>query len=71
MLEEVICNDKYHEILKKLEDIKIKNIKSKNKKYYETVSEINNIYYKIRQDKIKLKIKLKIQKKGMLIRHVY
>ena len=35
------------------------------------LNEINNIYNKIRQDKIKLKIKLKIQKKGMLIRHVY
>ena len=70
-LEDVKCNDQYHEILKKLEDVKIKNIKSKNKKYYEAVSEIDNIYKKIRQDKIKLKIKLKIQKKGMLIRHVY
>ena len=70
-LEDVKCNDQYYEILKKLEDVKIKNIKSKNKKYYEAVSEIDNIYKKIRQDKIKLKIKLKIQKKGMLIRHVY
>jgi len=70
-LEDVMCNDQYHEILKKLEDVKIKNIKSKNKRYYEAINEINNIYNKIRQDKIKLKIKLKIQKKGMLIRHVY
>ena len=70
-LEDVMCNDRYHEILKKLEYVKIKNIKSKNKRYYETINEINNIYNKIRQDKIKLKIKLKIQKKGMLIRHVY
>ena len=54
-----------------LRSLKVKNIKSKNKKYYEAVSKIDNIYKKIRQDKIKLKIKLKIQKKGMLIRHVY
>jgi len=70
-LENVVCNDQYYEILKKLEDVKIKNSKSKNKKYYEAINEISDINNKIRQDKIKLKIKLKIQKKGMLIRHVY
>ncbi len=70
-LEDVLCNDKYYTTMKKLEDIKVKNIKFKNKKYYETLDEINEIQNKIRNDKIKLKIKLKIQKKGVLIRHVY
>ena len=70
-LEDIVCNDQYYEILKKLEDVKIKNSKSKNKKYYEAINEISDINNKIRQDKIKLKIKLKIQKKGMLIRYVY
>ena len=70
-LEDIQCNDRYHEILKKLEDVKIKNIKSKNKKYYEALKQISNVQNQIRQEKIKLKVKLKIQKKGMLIRHVY
>ena len=70
-LEDVKCNEKYYETLKKLDDTKLKNIKSKNKKYHEALKEIDSIHKLLRDDKVKLRIKLKIQKKGMLIRHVY
>ena len=70
-LEDILCNDQYYEKLKKLEDIKLKNVKSKNKKYHEASREIELTYKKLREDQVKLRIKLKIQKKGMLIRHVY
>jgi len=70
-LEDVQCNDEYHEIFKKLDDIKFKNIKTKNKKYYEALRGIDDARKQLREAKVKLRIKLKIQKKGMLIRHVY
>jgi hypothetical protein len=70
-LEDVECNDQYHEIIKKLEDVKFKNTKSKNKKYHDALNEINVIQKKIKEEKVKLRIKLKIKNKGMLIRHVY
>ena len=70
-LESVACDDKYYDSLKKLEELKNKFIKIKNNKYYEALHEISEINKRIEQEKIKLRIKLKIQKKGMLIRHVY
>ena len=70
-LEDVQCNDEYHEIFKKLDDIKFKNIKAKNKKYYEALRGLEDTHKQLREAKVKLRIKLKIQKKGMLIRHVY
>ena len=70
-LEDIQCDDQYHEILKKLDEIKFKNIKAKNKKYYEALKGINETHEQLREAKVKLRIKLKIQKKGMLIRHVY
>ena len=47
-LADILCNDKYYTAMKKLEDIKVKNIKFKNKKYYETLDEINEIQNKIK-----------------------
>ena len=70
-LEDIQCDDQYHEILKKLDEIKFKNIKAKNKKYYEALKGINETHEQLREAKVKLRIKLKIQKKGMLIRHIY
>ena len=70
-LENIACDEQYHDALTKLEKIKNKSIKTKNKKYYQSLGEINDIHKKIRQDKIKLQIKLKIQKKGLLTRYVY
>ena len=60
------CEDSYFDQLNKLEINKLKN-KSQNKKYYELLKEITNIQNKIRLDQIKIKVKTKIQNKGLLI----
>ena len=65
------CEDCYHSEMLKLQNEKIKRSKNINKKYYETLKNIENIQNKISISRVKLKIKLKIKSKGMLIRHVY
>ena len=64
------CEDNYYDQLINLQENKIK-YKKNFKKYNENEKEIIDIQNKIRLEKIKLKIKFKIQKKGMLVRHVY
>ena len=60
------CEDSYFDQLNKLNINKIKN-KSQNKKYNELLKEIQNIQNKIRLDQIKIKVKAKIQNRGLLI----
>ena len=64
------CEDNYYDQLINLQENKIK-YKKNFKKYNENEKEIIDIQNKIRLEKIKLKIKFKIQTKGMLVRHVY
>ena len=66
----VKCEDNYYEQLINLQENK-NRYKKNNKKYNENQKEIIDLQNKIRLEKIKLKIKFKIQKKGMLVRHVY
>jgi len=64
------CEDSYYDQLNKLHKIKEKNIN--NKKLYNTaLDDINKLYNKIRAEQVKIKIKVKIQSKGLLIGHVY
>ena len=65
-LNELMCEDFYFERLNKLKKIKSKLSKSLDEKYYEVLNEIESIENSIRQDKIKLKIKFKIQKRSGL-----
>ena len=65
------CEDFYYDELNKLYEEKIKRSKSMNKKYQDTLKNIEAIQKKISVSRTKLKIKLKIKSKGMLIRHVY
>jgi len=65
----VKCEDHYHEKLINLQENK-NRYKNNNKRYDENQKEIINLQNKIRLEKIKLKVKLKIQK-GILVRHVY
>ena len=60
------CEDYYHDRLKELQIDETKNTKQ-SEKYYKAQREITNIRNKIALDQIKVKIKAKIQKKGMLI----
>ena len=62
------CEESYYNHLAQLQIYKEECIK-KNKKYYETQKEINDIQNKIRFDQIKVKIKAKIQRRGVLIRY--
>ena len=64
------CEDFYYDQLNKLHKIKEKNINNE-KKYNSAMNEINEVYNKIRAEQIKVKIKAKIQSKGILIGHVY
>ncbi len=64
-LSSLKCDEIYYDKLNKLNNIKTKLSKHPNKKYYEILKEIQNINNKIRMDKIKLKIKFKIQNKGL------
>ena len=70
-LNEIICEDKYYDQLINLKEKKNKLHKTKNKKFYEIQKEFDNIQKQIRQDKIKLKIKFKIQKRAGIIDHPY
>ena len=69
-LEMFKCEDSYY---KKLNDLQItKNkLKKNNKQYYIVLDQIKGIQNKIYLDQTKIKIKQKIEKKGILIRHVY
>ena len=60
------CEDYYHDRLKELQIDETKNTKQ-SEKCYKAQREITNIRNKIALDQIKVKIKAKIQKKGMLI----
>ncbi|MAH53565.1 MAG: hypothetical protein QGF80_05390 [Pelagibacteraceae bacterium] len=60
------CEDYYYDQLKELQIDETKNTKQ-SKKYHKVQSEITNIRNKIALDQIKVKIKAKIKKKGMLI----
>tara|TARA_Y100000741_G_C18183921_1_gene530516 strand:- start:69 stop:476 length:408 start_codon:yes stop_codon:yes gene_type:complete len=64
------CEDSYYDQLNKLHKIKEKNINNK-KLYNTTLDDINKLYNKIRAEQVKIKIKVKIQSKGILIGHVY
>ena len=65
-LELFKCQDSFFNQLNKLQTNKLKN-KSQNKKYNDILKEITNIQNKIRLDQIKIRIKMKIQNKGLLI----
>ena len=64
------CEDAYYEELINLHKIKEKN-RENRRKYNKTLDEINILYNKIRAEQIKVKIKFKIETKGILIGHVY
>ena len=64
------CEDDHHNLLKNLQKDKLR-LKKNTKKYYKTLEEIRNIQNEINLSRVKLKIKYKIQHKGMLVRHVY
>ena len=70
-LNMIECEDRYYDKLDILEKRKNKLVKTANKKYYETLKDIKNIQNQISLDKIKLKIKFKIQKKEILSRDIY
>ena len=69
-LEYLKCEDSYFNTLLALNIMKNKNKKCQ-KKFNKASKEIEDIQNQIRLEQTKLKIKCKIQKKGMLIRHVY
>ena len=60
------CEESYYDRLSQLQIYKVK-CKKQSKKYYKTQKEINDIQNKIRFDQIKVKIKAKIEKRGILI----
>tara|TARA_B110000438_G_C15796344_1_gene643030 strand:+ start:82 stop:489 length:408 start_codon:yes stop_codon:yes gene_type:complete len=64
------CEDAYFTQLGALQKIKEKNI-GNQKKYDKTLDEISILHNKIRAEQVKVKIKVKIQNKGILIGHVY
>lgn len=79
-LNDFKCKENYYDKLKQLNQKKVKlrkNLHIKKtqmqlkengeNKYTETVSEINGIQNKIRSDRIKLRIRMKIQKKAITI----
>ncbi len=60
------CEESYYDYLCQLQIEKAKCNKE-NVKYYETQKEINDIQNKIKLNQIKVKIKAKIEERGMLI----
>jgi len=62
------CEETYYDRLTQLK-IDESRYEERNEKYYETQKEINDIQNKIRLDQIKVKIKAKIQRRGVLIRY--
>ena len=69
-LNMIKCEELYSDRLNILNERKAKLSKIGNQKYYDTLKDIDDIQNQIRLDKIKLKIKFKISKKGILNRHV-
>jgi len=69
-MEILRCEDHYHNYLKLLQTNKNK-FKKYNDRYDEIIKEINEIQNKIRSDQVKIKIKLKIQNRGVVIRQAY
>ena len=65
-LNELMCDDFYFDRLNKLKNIQSKLGKTIDEKYNQVSHEIENIENLIRQEKIKLKIKFKIQKRSGL-----
>ena len=62
------CEETYLKKLKRLEKNKIKYEENdKRKEYLRTIKQIQDIQNEIRLDQIKLKIKVKIQNRGILI----
>ena len=64
------CEDFFYKKLNELQLVKSK-AKIKSKKFSSTNEEIREIQNKIRLEQVKLRVKLKIQSHGVLIRHVY
>jgi|TARA_B100001964_G_C13759453_1_gene391042 hypothetical protein len=60
------CEDFYYDRLNELQ-LSVTKCTKQNEKYHEKQKEIMNIQSKITLDQIKVKVKAKIQKKGMLI----
>ena len=69
-MEILRCEDHYHNYLKLLQTNKNK-FKKYNDRYDEIIKEITEIQNKIRSDQVKIKIKLKIQNRGVVIRQAY
>ena len=69
-LEYFQYDDDYYDEKNKLKIFTVRNKKNK-KKYLETLEKIEKIENFIQAKKIKLKIKRKIENKGMLIRRVF
>ena len=65
-LNELMCDDFYFDRLNKLKSMQTKLSKTIDDRYIKVSSEIKNIENLIRQEKIKLKIKFKIQKRSEL-----
>ena len=64
------CEDLHFDHLKSLQVSK-DSFKKQNKKYFEILKEIRDIQNKINLDKVKIKIKAKIEGKETLVRHVH
>ena len=66
------CEDDHYDNLLKLEKDKKKYVKFKsNKKYNAILKEITDTQNKIRLDQVKVKVKFKILKTPMFIKHMY
>ena len=65
-LNNLNIEEHYYNKLNTLEKRKNKLAKIQNKQYFETLKDIEDIENQIRLDKIKLKIKFKIQKKAFI-----
>ena len=65
-LNNLNIEEHYYSKLDLLEKRKVRLAKTRNTTYFETLKDIQDIENQIRDDKVKLKIKLKIQKKGIV-----
>ena len=65
-LNNLNIEEQYYNKLNLLEKRKNRLAKTQNKEYFETLKDIEDIENQIRMDKIKLKIKFKIQKKAFI-----
>jgi hypothetical protein len=64
------CEDMHFDRLKRLQSSK-DSFKKQNKNYFKVLKEIRDIQNKINLDKIKVKVKAKIEGKEILVRHVH